>query len=173
MTWKSYALVSGAGLLATYLVSAPPTLAPQRTPPRPAVTGSPGSAIDIEAQAARLQVRARGAPAFEEPSRNPFRFSGRPARSPGAAAPPIAAAPAPEAPIDPVPQPPLIQLQGVATLTVDGVRQRTAFLITDAGRVTVAEGDTVAGQYRVSRIDERAIELVAGDGSVRRLSLRP
>jgi hypothetical protein len=171
MTWKSYALVSGAGLLATYLVSAPPTSAPPRTTPRPAVTGGVPSAIDIEAQAARLQVRARGAPAFEEPSRNPFRFSGRPARPPVAAAPPIAAAP--EAPIDPVPQPPLLQLQGVATLTVDGVRQRTAFLITDAGRVEVAEGDTVAGEYRVSRIDERAIELVAGDGSIRRLGLRP
>ena len=61
MTWKSYAAVSGATVLAGWLASSPPSNTPgstagsaTRSPRRP----SP-AATDIEQQAARLQSRLR------------------------------------------------------------------------------------------------------------------
>lgn len=169
MTWKSYVLASGAGLLATYLVSTPPVVAP-----RPAVSAGPRAAvpsppIDIQAEAARLQTRVREKTEFQEPSRNPFRYVARgraPVRAPEVVA-------EPEAP-PPVPEPPTITLAGIATKTAaDGARQRTAVLLTAAGPLEVREGDAVGAEYRVVRIDEDAVELAAADGARRRIALRP
>jgi hypothetical protein len=177
MTWKSYAAMSGAGLLATYLASAPPALSPGRTPTaRPA--GDAGAARvsdDIEAQAARLGSRVRDEIAFRPPTRNPFRFGARPpaARSAGASAasvsPPVAPA---EATPEPPPPPPPIRLTGIATSTVNGEPQRVAVLLTSDGVVEARAGD-MAGAYRVVRVEEEAVEVVGPDGMPRRLNLRP
>ncbi len=172
MTWKAYAVVSGAGLFATYLFSVPPSVAPRRTAPDAAraITAPATPAVDIQDQASRLQSRVRQDTSYQEPARNPFRFAARPAavrqRSPQlpAVAPPV--------PVQPVAEPPAIKLSGIATSTVDGNRQRTAILITPAGPVTVREGDAV-GAERVERIEEDAVDLATPDGSRRRLSLRP
>src|SRR5688572_906030 len=171
MTWKSYATVSGAGLLATYLFSAPPAVAPGRAPAaRPeAVTGSAPSSADIQEQAARLQTRVRAETPYRPPARNPFRFAARPTvRAPE----PIPEAPAaiPSAPAPPPPPP--IRLSGIVTNTVGGVRQRAAVLSTPDGVVTAREGET-AGAYRIVRVDEDAVEVVGPDGTTRRLNLRP
>jgi hypothetical protein len=50
--------------------------------------------------------------------------------------------------------------------------ERTAILSSPGGVLLVREGDDVAGQYRVSKIENEAVELVRlSDGSALRLSL--
>ena len=176
MTWKSYAAVSGAGLLATYLVSAPPTIAPGHpTAARPDAVSRPASpSADIQEQAQRLQTRVRADTEFHPPSRNPFRFGARAAK-PGARSSPAPSARIPETPAavpsEPPPPPPPIRLSGIVTNTVDGVRQRAAVLNTVGGVITAREGE-MAGAYRIVRVDEDAVEVVGPDGVSRRLNLR-
>jgi len=172
MTWKSYVIASGAGLFATYLVSTPPPAAPGRTPAVGQSTAAPQAApVDIQAEAARLQMRVREAAEYQEPSRNPFRYAARRRVAAPAPEPDIVAEP--DSTLYLKPEPPAITVAGIATKTVDGVRQRTAILITDAGPLEVNEGDAVGAEYRVVRIEEDAVELAAGDGTRRRISLRP
>ena len=174
MTWKSYAVFSGAGLLATYLMSTPVPDDPGRTQtPTPRATSGAAPA-DIAAQADRLQARVVPDAEYHEPSRNPFRFGGRavsapqPARveaAPPAVVPDVAA-------IEPRPAPPPFRVSGISAETVDGARQRTAILATPAGIVTAREGETVADGYRVTRIEEDAVQFVSPDGTPFRLTLR-
>ena len=172
MDWKSTAVISGAGILATWFFSMPPTHAPTSVAvpaargPRARAAAAP---LDIEKEAARLQVRPRAEEHYTEPARNPFRFNER--REPTrpttgvAAAPPTIVAPAP-------PPPPTITLDGVAADTVGGQEQRAAILHTDAGVVLAKEGDEVAG-YRVAKIAADAVELTKlSDGTTLRLGLR-
>jgi hypothetical protein len=173
MTWKSYAAVSGAGLLATYLVSSPPVVTPERVPPRRAAASGAAEAVDIAEEASRLQVQVPRAAAYDEPSRNPFRFAPRQATRPPA---PVEdderqepAAPAPES----IPQPTPVRVSGIATRVVNGERVREAILVTPAGVVGVREGAAVGTEYRVTRIDDTAVELTHNDGRVERLPLRP
>src|ERR1041385_6737065 len=59
MDWKSTAVISGAGILATWFFSMPPTHAPAAvvTPaPRAVAARSATSRIDIEKEAQRLQA---------------------------------------------------------------------------------------------------------------------
>ena len=168
--WKSTAVISGAGILATWFFSMPPAHAPASAVVRTSrAPQAAASKIDIEKEAARLQVPARQEPSYTEPSRNPFRFSEhrqvRGTSSPAVAAPPAAVAPL-------APLPPRIMLDGIAADTVGGQEQRTAILNTDAGVVLAKEGDQVAG-YRVEKIAADVVELVKiADGSVLRIGLR-
>lgn len=177
MTWKSYAAVSGATVLAGWLASSPPASVPsgstaaQRTAPVPsATTGS-----DIEEQAARLQERIRREATYQEPARNPFRFGAAPSTRSASAdvdASPEAVPELPEAPL--VPPPPAISLAGIAEDQVGERMERTAILSTPSDVLLVREGDEVMGQYRVVRIEAGAVELVTlADGSSLRLQLKP
>jgi hypothetical protein len=168
MDWKSTAVISGAGILATWFFSMPPTVAPARAvAPAARVPQASTSQIDIAKEAARLQVHRVEEPRYTEPSRNPFRFNAR--REPARAT--VGVAPAPPPVVLP-PPPPRITLDGVAADTMDAQSQRTAILNTDAGVVLAKEGDEVAG-YRVQKIAADAVELVKiDDGSVLRLGLR-
>ena len=174
MTWKSYAAVSGAGLLATYLVSAPPTHTPGRVPAARSAADAGAARVsdDIEDQAARLGSRVRDEVAFRPPARNPFRFGARtpPPRS-AATPPPVSEAPLAPEPVAP-PPPPAIRLTGIAASKVNGEPQRVALLLTQQGVVEARAGE-MAGAYRVVRVDEDAVEVVGPDGIARRLSLRP
>src|SRR5437870_3456926 len=157
MDWKSTAVISGAGVLATWFFSMPPAQQPVSVPVPPtarAQSASP-SAIDIQQEAERLQLRTPQQPHYSEPSRNPFRFSEprQPQRAPAAAAPVVTA---PVAPLPP--PPPQITLDGVASDTIDGVMQRTAILNTNAGVVLAKEGDQVAG-FHVDRVAPDSVEL--------------
>ena len=170
MDWKSTAVISGAGILATWFFSMPPTTAPARAvAPAVRVPQQAGtSQIDIEREAARLQVHRVEAPHYTEPSRNPFRFNAR--SEPTRATVGVVAPPPP--PVVLPPPPPRIMLDGVAADTMDAQPQRTAILNTDTGVVLAKEGDEVAG-YRVQKIAADAVELVKiDDGSVLRLGLR-
>jgi hypothetical protein len=172
MDWKSTAVISGAGVLATWFFSMPPAQQPVSVPTAaPARADRAQSAtIDIQQEAARLQQRAPATTRYSEPSRNPFRFSERrsqPARPPVAAVAPVAA------PVVPPPPPePTIALDGVASDTVDGVMQRTAILNTTAGVILAKEGEQVLG-YKVDKVAPDSVELTkVSDGSVLRLGLR-
>lgn len=176
MTWKSYVAMSGAGLLATYLVSAPPTIAPGRVPTAVPPAAAPAPlADDIEEQASRLGSRVRAEVDYQPPARNPFRFGGRTVpRGPSVPAEPVVESPSTALPdVAPAPPPPPpIRLTGIATSTVNGQRQRSAILLTPGGVVDAREGE-MAGAYRITRIDEDAVEVVGPDGVPRRLVVRP
>jgi hypothetical protein len=171
MTWKSYAIVSGAGLVATYLASWAPTPSSERNviTPEQAVRSST-AASDIENEAARLQVRVRAEAAYRDPSRNPFRFgivpvAPRPAARPSAPAEPAAAAPV-------VTASPVIILSGIASDIVNGVTERTAILSRDGQVLLVRAGDSAGPDHRVRTIETDAIELEStSDGSVTLLRL--
>ena len=171
MTWKSYALVSGAGLVATYLVS-PPLLPQNDTPPASAARGdAPGEpAVDIEEEAARLHARLRAEAAFRAPARDPFRFGERPVQPPARRADPVpdeAGEPPPA-----VPEPPFVVLSGIATDTVDGQPQRTAVLTTASGVLLVRVGEMVGSDYVVRAIDADRVDLEStADGTIRQVRL--
>lgn len=169
MTWKSTAVVSGLGLLATWLASGPqystpPGAAPTAATAQRAVSSHP----DIEEQAERLGAALRPQASYDEPSRNLFRFGARVTRAPAVTPPAVTE----ESP--PVPPPPALRitLSGIATDTVNGREQRTAILSTPSGVLLVREGDEVAGQYRVGSINAEAVELIRlDDGGILKLSL--
>ena len=172
MTWKAYAAVSGAGLLATYLASAPPAIAPGRNVPRPSVDVRPPVplTVDIQAQALKLQTRIAHDTGYENPSRDPFRFAARPSTARRQPSQPVIPA-APPLPV--APEPPPIRLSGIATQMVGGEPQRTAILVTPQGPLEVHEGDAIGTDYHVTRIQDDAVELTGTNGIIRRLALRP
>src|SRR5690606_20496858 len=101
---------------------------------------------------ARLGSRVRPTVEYRPPSRNPFRFGGRPApvRDTQPAPAPVEAFEQDLPPLPPAPPP--VRLTGIATDTVNGERRRTAILLTADGIVSAGEGD-MAGAYRIVRID--------------------
>ncbi|NOT28496.1 MAG: hypothetical protein HOP16_20635 [Acidobacteria bacterium] len=175
MTWKSYAAASGATVLAGWLASAPPENAANGAAvvrARPArATVSTASASDIQEQASRLQSRIRRETSYVRPARNPFRFS--------ESGPVASAIPAPEPSNVPVqvatpfvPPPPTVTLVGMAEDRAEQGSERTAILSSPEGVLLVRKGDDVLGQYRVTAVDEEAVELTSvADGSTLRLSL--
>ena len=172
MTWKSYAAVSGATVLAGWLASSPPSNAPGSTAgsPTPAPRRSPVATTDIEQQAARLQSRLRSVREYAEPQRDPFRFAVRSERV--VRDEPAFVPASPIEPVDLVPAGPRIAVSGIAEEQVDGRVQRTAVLSSPMGVLLVREGEDVLGYYRVSKIEAEAVELVTlGDGSAVRLPL--
>ncbi|MGH9256278.1 MAG: hypothetical protein ACRD3C_17105 [Vicinamibacterales bacterium] len=174
MTWKSYAAMSGATVVAGWLAASPPSNTPAAT--AVSQTRSPRAVTpaenDIEHQAARLQSRLRTAREYAAPRRNPFRFAARTADAPD-----LAARGVPEAsasPVDLTPAAPQVSLSGIAEEQVDGRAERTAILSSPAGVLLVREGEEILGYYRVTRIESEAVELTAvGDGATRRLTFAP
>jgi hypothetical protein len=172
MDWKSTAVISGAGILATWFFSMPPTQAPAATPVRArrAAASAAAPTVDIQKEAERLQVRVRPQTQYSGPSRNLFRFGSGPGRD--VARPSTAVAP-PSVPVAPLPPPvPTLMLDGIASDNMNGQEQRTAIIHTDSGVVLAKEGDELAG-YRVGKISADAVELTrTSDGSILRLGLR-
>jgi len=177
MTWKSTAVVSAAGLLATWLASGPQlrNSAPAAYATSPTAARTEAAAAEIQEQASRLHVRIQEVIAYREPSRNPFRFSTRLQTRPAPA--PAADSPHPESePLTSVPARPtlLIALSGIAQDTVDGQTVRTAIMSTPDGVQLVKEGDMLAGQYKVTAVGADAVEFVkVSDGATVRLGLKP
>jgi hypothetical protein len=172
MSWKSYAVVSGATVLAGWLASTPPSNTPAATAPaarRPAARDVPAS--DIEREAERLQVRVRREVEYTQPQRNPFRFgAARPNVDRGGDLPAPAPAPPPVA-VPVVAPPPPVTLSGIAEDQKGQQVERTAIFSSPAGVLLVREGDLVLGDYRVGRIESEAVELVKSDGTTLRLTL--
>lgn len=179
MTWKAYAAVSGATVLAGWVVSAPPPAnvpAAGATPParQSQATAAPS---EIEREAARLAVRLRRETAYTRPARDPFRFGAAGLRV-GEAPDPVGysagiAGPADAAPAGAVPDPqqpaPLVSLAGIAEDQVDGPDgprvERTAVLSAPDDVLLVREGDEVLNLYRVVSIESEAVQLEHADGT--------
>jgi hypothetical protein len=172
MTWKTYAVMSGAGVLATWFAAATPSSIPVNVAPAQprAAAGVAAAASDIEQQAAHLQARLQQEAFYREPDRNLFRFGERRAARP-ARVQPIALPPAPSQPV--APPPPPLRLAGIAEDQDGTAMVRTAILSTPSGVVLAKVGDEVLGRFRLSKIDEDAAELVElSDGTLVRLALK-
>ncbi len=194
MTWKAYAAVSGATVLAGWFASAPPSGFPDSGVPGSSAAVSnqavPNEIVsnqttpqraapvpDIEREATRLEARARREAAYVQPQRNPFRF--------GAARPTVSLAvdaaetsssdetfvPAGvSAVVSTVPLPPQLSLAGIAEDQIGQRVERTAILSSPAGVLLVHEGEDVLGEYRVAKIESEAVELLShADGTTLRL----
>ena len=172
MTWKSYAAVSGATVLAGWLASSPPSNAPTtgaRAASNPAPRRRAEAATDIEEQAARLQSRPASGSRVCRTTAQPVRFAERrvPRRIRANSAPVVEAPP----PIDLVPAGPRVSVAGIAEEQLDGRVERTAILSSPMGVLLVHEGDTVLDDYRVGRIEAESVELVRlSDGTSTQLT---
>ena len=175
MTWKAYTAVSGATVLAGWLASAPPSSAPGTSGPAPsqAAPGRAAAQPDIAREAARLTARVRRETTYAQPQRNLFRFgAARPTASRGSDI--SEAAPPAETPAPPVAPPPRVSLSGIAEDLIEQRVERTAILSSRDGVLLVREGDDVLGEYRVTKIESEAVELVKhADGTTLRLGLTP
>ncbi len=172
MTWKSTLVVSGAGLVATWLgvVSTPvvPGAGGAAASAQPAQAVTPAAAAnDIQLQAARLQAGIRRDAEYRSPSRNLFRFAEHRA-APARAAQAVQPFQAPDVPSPAVR--PRVRLSGIAADTVDGAVQRTAVLSTSADVLLLKEGES-GGGYTVRKIGDDSVELVDTAGSELTLSL--
>ena len=168
MNWKSTAAVSGVTLVATWL-GWTPARQPSVVDP-PAVTNvRPADAVDIQQQAARLQTRVRRELAYQDPKRNPFRFTVRPTPT---AERPRSLEPAAISPQGPLPHAVPFTLSGMATESVEGRADLTAILTTPTDVVFAKRGDRV-GNYTVTGIDDAGIDLTTDEGVVQRLPLTP
>ncbi len=191
MTWKAYATVSGATVLAGWFVSTPPSSFPESgVPGSNSVVSSqavsdqttPQRATplpDIEREATRLEARARREAAYAQPQRNPFRFgAARPIVSPAVGAAETSSSDETFVPavVSSVPPPPQMSLAGIAEDQVEERVERTAILSSPAGVLLVHEGEDVLGKYRVTKIESEAVELLShADGTTLRLGfgIRP
>jgi Tfp pilus assembly protein PilP len=171
MSWKSYAVMSGATTLLAAYVASPPLLVVRQgaaaTSPQHAATASSQPDVDIVREAARLEGRLRAEAAFRAPARNPFRFADErlaaPHRAAGTAFTREEAAPPPAAE-----ELPVIVLSGIGTDVVNGATVRTAVITTASSVLLARVGDMVGAEYRVRTIREDAVELESvGDGSIR------
>ena len=165
MNWKATTAATGVTTLAgwlmnSWLATVPATgTVPERRAAR--------EMTEIVREAERLHRGVASIAPFEQPTRNPFRFSERPLPAPRPE-PALAPFPLPEPP----PLPPPISLTAIGVDVVDGVPQRVAILNTPQGIVIAKEGDVV-GDHRVQTIGDEGVELVSTrDDSVRRLSVR-
>jgi hypothetical protein len=174
MTWKAYSLLSGAGVIATFLMSVPASPV-ERSAPARKPDARARAASDIQELAVRLQSRVQAERAYQQPARNPFRFSARSSapQAVGAASPVVAPVTAPP-PVEPLPTPlPEMSLLGMTADQVGGVEQRTAILKTAQGVLLLKAGDAAGSGYTVSTIAEGVVELKSGDGSTRRITFKP
>jgi hypothetical protein len=163
------AYLVGGILLAAWLASAAGEAMRPRTVALPRRTAEAVSldavASNVQAQASRLRERLAAPPTLQAPVRNPFAFV---VREPAPAPKPQPAA-EPPAFIQRLIAEPELNLLGVAQ---DGA-VRTAMIGSGGELLMVTEGQTVAGRYRVGKVDPDAVDLIdLGTGATRRLSLK-
>ncbi len=175
MNWKATTVVSGATLLAGWLVSAPPATTTRIALPSSSQSSQVAAAAsDIGQLAERLQTQTRREVEFRSSNRNLFRFGPNAPVRPASPERAVSAASVPPVEIVPqAPPPPFVSLSGVAS-DPDGQRTvRTAILSSPMGVLLVHEGDDVLGQYRVGAIGEDSVELTRlSDGTALRLTLK-
>ena len=165
MNWKSTVLISGAGLVGTWLMSLP-AVAPTTTATRPATAtpaAAPVQATDIQHEADRLAARVHAGGPLGPSTRNPFQFVVKPVPAPASA--PVVSLPRPVS-VSVAPVGPRVSLVGVASDVVDGVSVRSAILSVDGVVTIVKAGDDVGGLFRVETVDPEVVDLQrTGDGS--------
>jgi hypothetical protein len=120
---------------------------------------------ELAAEVARLRARLRPADQPQEPARNLFQFGERASRAATAAP----ALPMFEPPAVATPPPPPLALIGFAS---EGAT-RTAIISGFGDLFLAGEGDRIAGQYQVSRVDGDGVDVTSlSDGSTLTLKLK-
>jgi hypothetical protein len=169
LNWKAAATVAtGATALAGWLATPPP---PPREAARTTTAQRPApDALSLEHEATRLAARIKATAAYEQPSRNPFRFPVVAPTPRAAVAEPAAVTSTPVVPAAPVFP---FRLAGTASDTATGATIWTAVLSSETfGLVLAGVGDVVAGNYRIDGIDDGGVDVVdVRDGRTIRLSL--
>jgi hypothetical protein len=167
LNWKASAtVITGATALAGWLATpTPPAGEPARAAAQPR---SAPATLSLQQEATRLAARIQATAAYQQPSRNPFRFPSV-APTPRAAVAAPAAVDAPVVPAEPVFP---FRLAGMASDSATGTTVRTAVLSGDTlGLVLAGVGDVVAN-YRIEGIDDSGVDVVdVRDGRAIRLSL--
>lgn len=164
MTSKRAVIYGSAGvLLVAYLAvanSAPPRdrdVIPPRAA-RPPAPSAEAVARDMQTEAARLRERLQQAPVPDSNPRNPFAFGTARSTRPAPGIVRATVADAPEAAV--APPTPALSLIGMAEDTTPKGIRRTAVLSGEGNAVYfVAEGDTLIGRYRVTKIGADAVDL--------------
>lgn len=168
MTWKSTAVVSGAGLLATWLAGVPapaPAVAPHAAPRAASQTEAPASS-EIAGLAERLERRTRAVRVPATVSRNPFRFEApRPDSRSAPMPPPVVEEPLPED------RRPRLRFSGLAMGRPDDQTTWTAIISTPDGVILARAGERVAGTFRVLAIEPESLTLQDIDGGELHLPL--
>jgi hypothetical protein len=175
MSVKGTALLSGATVLATWLVSAPVPPSAVTTPVRALAARrqeAPLPVEDLGPEAERLARRVADMAAFGAPTRDLFRFRAAPlaARVKVPVAPEVSLAPI--AAVAPVP-PPFV-LTGIAEDQQGDVMVRTAIVSGPGNLWLVKAGDTLDGRFQVVAVEADAVDIIRADtGAAIRLSFRP
>lgn len=160
--------LTGGGLVATWfageLATTPRNTSQTAPPERPAAIHET-MADELTAQEARL--RRQPAVQLKPSSRNPFRFAAK--QSEPTTMPPQRSAAA--APVAPAPVQPSLSLSGIAERKTPQGTVRTAIISGDGQLYLVAEGEMVAGRYRVIAVDSDAVTLRDESGGEIRLVL--
>lgn len=170
---RSAAIVGGVALIGAWLASAAGLIRGVQDPPRPVVvvptSGAESLAEDVQAQSARLRERLNRAPSPQPDGRNPFRFEPRPVVERRVApAPPV-----PSVPPVTISTPPPLKLEGLAERDLGGRKTRIAIVSHLNEIFFAAEGETVAGGYRLKAIGADAVELEEiATGTLVRLAIR-
>jgi hypothetical protein len=168
MNWKSTVLVSGAGLLATWLANIPSPTTTQSAATAAATTTvapQPGVSAEIQQLADRLERQRTEGRDFTGASRDLFRFRPTPR-----VAQPAAVVTAPPAAIQ-EPAKPVIHLSGVAMDRVGDADVWTAILSVASGVVLARTGDQVGDGWTVTSIGPESVDLTRADGSTLTLPL--
>jgi hypothetical protein len=169
MTWKVTALVSGAGLVATWLASVPSPAPVPQGPTQVAAqpsAGPSGAAVEIQGLADQLARHRTRPDKSVSPVRDPFRFAAVRGSFRADEAPPAA-------PVEAVPEPvdPGLRLSGVA-MDLEGANQVwTAILSTPDGVVLAREGEAASRGWTVTAIEAERVTLARPDGSTLTLPL--
>jgi hypothetical protein len=167
MNIKRIATLSAAGAVLAAMIAGATTSGVRRPAAivtTPNTTGIELQGAELAAEVARLRARLRPPDQPQEPARNLFQFGERAARA-AASAPDL---PAIEAPMVTAPPPPPLALIGFAS---EGAT-RTAIISGFGDLFLAREGDQVAGQYRVSRVDGDGVDVTSlSDGSTITLRL--
>ena len=150
-------------------LNTPPTSTASRSSSNPRARASAASATDPAGTAPDVHLRAledeRPKPASGD--RNLFRF--KPKAPPPAPPPPPVVRVTPSVPVGPPPVPP-IPLKFIGIVEAPAQAKRIAALLDPTGHMFKgAEGDVVAGQYRILKIGAESIEMTYLDGRGRQI----
>jgi hypothetical protein len=149
----------------------PPTAGPApvaSNPQRPTTPGQPNAPIDPSMLEVHLESLEAERPAPGDSERNPFRFQPKaaPPPPPDTAARPEVTAPTGPPPPPPPPTIPPIPLKFIGIIESPELAKKIAAFTDCRSTYQVAEGDTIAGQYRLVKlgVESAVVEYLNGKG---------
>ncbi len=166
-------LVSGVGLVATWLARVPPATVgvdPSRSPSTVVTAGPPAIASEIVREADRLSRHNQTLGSYPRPARNPFRFGAAPV----VRAPQVASLGAEDTSVAPAVAEIIVPGFRLSGLARDGEGEqevRTAVLSTPEGIVLGRAGDPLSDGWTISQVEVEHVVLIGPDGTTLTLPL--